>query len=117
MEATAKGKYLRCSARKMRQIADMVRKSSVDSAIAQLFALKKTKKSAVMLEKVLQSAVANIREKNSSSNIENESLKISTITVDAGPHIKRIKFRAQGRGFRINKKHCHLTIGVTSKDQ
>lgn len=117
MEAIAKGTYLRCSARKMRQVADMIRHDSVDSAIAQLFSLKKTKKSALMLEKVLQSAVANLREKNSDTSLETESLKISKIIVDAGPHIKRIKYRAQGRGFRIHKKLCHLTVGISSPEQ
>jgi len=117
MEAIAKGTYLRCSARKMRQVADMIRNDSVDAAIAQLFSLKKTKKSAQMMEKVLQSAVANIRDKNASANVTTETLKISSIIVNAGPHIKRIKYRAQGRGFKINKKLCHLTVAVTSKEQ
>ena len=116
MEAVARGTYLRCSARKMRQVADLIRNNSVDSAIAQLFSLRKTKKSAVMVEKVLQSAVANLREKNANAAVETEGLKISKITVDGGPHIKRIRYRAQGRGFRINKKLCHLTVGITTQE-
>ncbi len=115
MEATAKAKYLRCSARKMRQVADMIRNESVDSAIAQLFSLKKTKKSAQMMEKVLQSAVANIKDKNPEANLENGSLKVTKILVDGGPIIKRIRARAQGRAYRIEKKLCHLTVGVSEQ--
>jgi len=97
----------------MRAVADLIRNNSVESALALLFALKKTKKSAKMVDKVLQSAVANFRENNADKHVETNVLKIKTVTVDAGPHMKRIRARAQGRAFRINKRLCHITIAVT----
>ncbi|MFC1584409.1 50S ribosomal protein L22 [Fibrobacterota bacterium] len=113
MESMAKGKYLRCSARRVRRVADMIRNNSVESALATLFSLGKTQKSAMIMDKVLKAAVANLKEKNPTEQIDTDSLKVSSIIVDAGPHIKRIKARAQGRAFRINKKMCHLTLSVT----
>ncbi len=113
MEAIAKGMYIRCSARKMRLVADMIRTKKVESAMALLFSLKKTKKTAEYVDKILKSAVANLKDKNAEAQIKTENLVISNITVDAGPHIKRFKPRAQGRAFRINKKLCHLTLSVS----
>ncbi len=113
MEAVAKAKYLHCSAQKMRLVADLVRNTKVDSAIARLYALSKTKKSARMIDKVLKSAIANIKEMNTDIHVETDNLSISSITVDAGPHVKRIRPRAQGRAFRIQKNLCHLTISIS----
>ena len=115
MEAIAKARYLRCSARKMRQVADIVRGQRVESALSYLFSLSKVKKSAFMVEKVLKAAIANIKEKNLNENIEASQLVISTIVVDQGPSLRRIRPRAQGRAFRINKKQCHLALVVTKK--
>ena len=113
MEATARAKYLRCSARKMRLIADSIRNLPVDTAMGLLFVQKKTKKSAELVDKVLKSAVANLREKHTDQSVETENLKIKSITVDAGPHIKRFRPRAQGRAFHIHKKLCHLTVDIS----
>ena len=111
MEATVHTKYLRCSARKMRVIADMIRNTPVDAAISQLFVLRKTKKSAVMVEKALKSAIANFKEKNADAGTEN--LKVTSILVDGGPLIKRIRPRSQGRAFKIHKQLCHLKIAIS----
>lgn len=113
MESVGKGKYLRCSARKVRTVADLIRNNSVDSAMAMLFSLAKTKKSAKIVDQVLKAAVANYKENNPDAQVDTDKLKIKSIIVDGGPHIKRIKARAQGRAFRINKKTCHLTVAVT----
>jgi large subunit ribosomal protein L22 len=114
MEAIAKAKYLRCSARKVRQVADLVKGMNIDSANAILFPLKKSKKSARLLDKVLKSAVANLKEKNTSTSIDVDSIIVRSIQVDGGPQIKRIRARAQGRAFRIIKKQCHVTIAVSN---
>ena len=81
--------------------------------MALLFSLSKTKKSAKILDKVLKAAVANFKEKNPDAQVDTDKLKIKSIAVDGGPHIKRIKARAQGRAYRINKKTCHLTVALT----
>ena len=113
MEALAKAKYLHTSTNRMRQVADMVRGKPVEAALGILFGLKIRKKSARMLDKVLKSAVANFNVKNENNAAKTKNLKIKSVTVDAGPLVKRIRPRAQGRAFRIEKKLSHLTVVVS----
>jgi large subunit ribosomal protein L22 len=113
MQATAKGNYLRSSTNRMRQVADMVRGKPVDSALAILHGLGLKKKSARMVEKVVKSAVANFNVKGEASGAKAKNLTVKTITVDAGPLVKRIRAHAQGRAFRIEKKLSHLTVVVS----
>jgi large subunit ribosomal protein L22 len=112
MEATAKGKYLRSSTNRMRQVADMIRGKSADTASAILFGMGPKKKSARMVEKVLKAALSNWQVKQGSGS-RGGALKVKSITVDAGPLVKRIQPRAQGRAFRIEKKLSHLTVVVS----
>ena len=112
MEATAKAKYLRSSTNRMRLVADMIRGRSVDAASAILFGLAPRKKSARMVEKVLKAALSNWQVKQGSGS-RGGALKVKSITVDAGPLMKRIRPRAQGRAFRIEKKMSHLTVVVS----
>ncbi|HAO98942.1 MAG TPA: 50S ribosomal protein L22 [Fibrobacteres bacterium] len=112
MEATAKAKYLRSSTNRMRQVADMIRGKSVETASAILFGLGPRKKSARMVEKVLKSALANWQVKQGSGT-RGGNLRVKSVTVDAGPLVKRIRPRAQGRAFRIEKKLSHLTVVVS----
>ncbi len=111
MEAVAKAKFMRTSPRRIRQVADMVRGQSVDSALAILFGLKSGKKGARIVDKVLKSAVANWQNKEDASR--SKSLLVKTIMVDEGPMMKRIRPRAQGRAFRVQKKFSHLTVVVS----
>lgn len=112
MEATAKSKYLRSSTNRMRQVAELIRGKTVESASAILFGLGPRKKSARMVEKTLKSAVANWQVKQD-GGIRGKLLVVKSVTVDAGPLIKRIRPRAQGRAFRIEKKLSHLTVVVS----
>jgi large subunit ribosomal protein L22 len=112
MEATAKAKYLRSSTNRMRQVADLIRGQSVEAASAILFGLGPRKKSARMVEKVLKSAVANWQVKQE-GGVRGKVLTVKSVTVDAGPLVKRIRPRAQGRAFRIEKKLSHLTVVVS----
>jgi large subunit ribosomal protein L22 len=111
MQAIARAKHLRTSPNRMRQVADLVRGKSVDAAIAILFGLKKTKKSAGMVDKTLKAAIANFQ--NNTEAAKGKNLTIQSITVDGGPLMKRIRARAQGRAFRIEKKLSHLTIVIS----
>ena len=85
----------------------------MDSALAILLGLGMKKKSARMVEKVLKSAVANFGVKSEASGSKAKNLTVKTITVDAGPLIKRIRAHAQGRANRIEKKLSHLTVVVS----
>lgn len=114
MEAIAKGKYMRSSTLRMRQVADMVRGKPVEDALGLLYGLSLKKKSAAMLEKVLKSAVANYQVKSDAAGAgKARNLVVKAVTVDAGPLMKRIRAHAQGRAFRIEKKLSHLTIVVS----
>jgi large subunit ribosomal protein L22 len=111
MEAIAKAKYLRSSTNRLRQVADMIRGQSVESALGVLYGLRMRKKAAVLMDKVLKSAVANFQVKE--PNTRGKALTVKTVTVDAGPLVKRIRPRAQGRAFRIEKKLSHVTVVVS----
>jgi len=107
MEVSAKLKGARISAQKARLVADQIRGMPVEEAINLLeFS---SKKAAHLVKKVLQSAIANA-ENNEGADID--ELKISTIYVDEGMTMKRIKPRAKGRADRILKRSCHITIKV-----
>ena len=104
-EATAK--FVRVSARKARLIADLIRGESVPSAQAILaFA---TRDAAVPVRKVLESAMANA-DHNAGMNVRD--LFVTRATVDEGPTMKRFQPRAMGRAGKINKRTCHITIGL-----
>lgn len=110
MEAVAKAKYLRYSARKLRQVADLVRGKSVEQALTTLSLMGNQKKGAPLLQAVLKSAVANFQQKEGGASIPTAQISLKTVMVDEGPIIKRIQARAQGRAYRIEKNLCHVTI-------
>ncbi|MGB0662987.1 MAG: 50S ribosomal protein L22 [Pontibacterium sp.] len=103
--ATLKG--ARISAQKARLVADQIRGKSVDEALNTLAF--STKKGAAIMKKVLESAVANA-EHNEGADID--ELRVSTVFVDEGMTMKRIKPRAKGRADRILKRSCHITVKV-----
>ena len=103
----ATAKYVRCSARKARLVADLVRGKSVPEARAILAFSPRA--AAVPVRKVLQSAAANAEH---NASLDADELVLARVTVDEGPTIKRFRPRAQGRATRINKRTCHITIGL-----
>ena len=110
MEVAAKLKGARMSAQKARLVADQIRGKSVESALEILqFS---GKKGADIIKKVLESAIANA-EHNDGADID--ELKVSTIYVDEGMIMKRIRPRAKGRADRILKRSCHITVKVAEK--
>jgi large subunit ribosomal protein L22 len=110
VEVTAKLKGAKLSAQKARLVADQIRGKSAESALEILqFS---TKKGADIIKKVLESAIANA-EHNDGADVD--ELKVSTIFVDEGMTLKRIKPRAKGRADRILKRSCHITVKVSEK--
>jgi large subunit ribosomal protein L22 len=107
MEISAKLKNAPLSAQKARLVADQIRGMPVDKALDTLrFS---TKKAAVIMKKILDSAIANA-EHNESSDID--ELKVSTVYVDEGVTLKRFRARAKGSANQILKRTCHITIKV-----
>jgi large subunit ribosomal protein L22 len=107
METTASIQGVRLSAQKGRLVADLVRGKPVDKALAILSFT--PKKAAVIIRKVLESAIANA-EHNDAADID--ELRITRILVEQGPTLRRFSARAKGRGTRINKKSCHVFVTV-----
>ena len=107
MEVSACLRGTRLSAQKGRLVADMVRGLPVDKALNVLAF--SPKKGATVIKKVLESAIANA-EHNEGADID--SLKVRTIYVDQGATLKRFTARAKGRGNRISKPTCHITVTV-----
>lgn len=110
VEAIAKHRFARTSAQKARLVADQVRNLPVDKAISILTF--SNKKAAVLVKKVLDSAIANA-EHNEGADID--TLKVSHIIVNEGPTMKRIRPRAKGRADRIMKRTSHITIVVSDR--
>ncbi len=106
-EVAAKLRGARLSAQKARLVADQVRGKPVAEAL-NILAFS-PKKAAVLVRKVLQSAIANAEENN---GMDIDELRVSTICVDEGMTLKRILPRAKGRADRIMKRTCHITVKV-----
>ena len=107
MEVAAKLSGARLSAQKARLVADQVRGKPVEEALDILTF--SPKKAASIMKKVLESAIANAEHND---GLDVDELKVSTVHVDEGPTLKRIKPRAKGRADRIFKRTCHITIKV-----
>ena len=108
METTAKLRGIRLSAQKGRLVADQVRGLPVDKALNVLTF--SPKKGAGIIREILESAIANA-EHNDGADID--ELKVSAIFVDRGTLMKRTSARAKGRGNRIVKATCHITLTVS----
>lgn len=112
METFAKLKYSRMSAQKCRLVADQIRGLSIEQALNLLTF--STKKAAVFIKKVLESAIANA-EHNNGADVD--ELRISSIYVDQGPSMRRFQARAKGRGNQILKRTCHITVKVSDEQE
>ncbi len=111
MQAKAHLKYLRISPRKVSVVLDLIRNKPAKYAMA---ILKNTNRaSAEPVAKLLKSAMANA-ENNFGMNVD--SLIVKECYAGAGPILKRIMPRAQGRAFRINKRTSHVTIVLEEKE-
>ena len=110
MEARAINKYVRMSPLKVRIVLDLIRNKNVEEAMAILEYTHKD--AAVVINKVLKSAVA-----NAENNLElnRDSLYVSEAYCGPGPTLKRFRPRAQGRATGIRKRTSH--IGVTVRER
>lgn len=110
MEVAAKLKGAGLSAQKARLVANQIRGKRVEEALNILTF--SPKEAAAIIKKVLNSAIANA-EHNEGADID--ELRVSTIFVDEGLTMKRIRPRAKGRADRICKRTCHITVKVADE--
>lgn len=116
MESKAILRYARVSPQKARLVADLVRGRDVAEAIEVLSFTQK--KSAPMIRRLVESAVANAEvaaEQGAGGDLDIDDLYIKTIYVDAGPSLRRFRPRAQGRATPILKKTSHITVELATR--
>nr|YP_009326669.1 ribosomal protein L22 [Membranoptera platyphylla]AMJ16926.1 ribosomal protein L22 [Membranoptera platyphylla] len=102
------GKYLRLSTHKVRRILEQIKGKNYKEASLMLeFMPYKACKS---INKILQSALSNIKNNNDKLDINTNNIIISKAFANKGPTLKRVQPRAQGRAFPIHKPTCHITI-------
>jgi large subunit ribosomal protein L22 len=110
MEAVAKAKFVRISPRKARLVADAIRGMNVGEALSRLEFT--PKKAALLVTKVLKSAVANASQNQS---VDVDRLYVKKAFVDGGPVLKRWRPRAMGRAYIIRKRTSHITVVLDEK--
>lgn len=108
MTTIARLNTARVSAQKCRLVADQIRGLKVEKAI-DILAFS-SKKSAQIMKKVLESAIANA-EHNDGADID--ELRVNAVEVGEGATLKRMSARAKGRSNRISKRTCHITLQVS----
>jgi len=108
VEVSAIAKHVRLSPQKARLVVDQIRGKAIEKALDILdFS---SKRAAKEVKKVLESAIANA-EHNEGADID--ELYVATVYVNPGITLKRLRARAKGRGDRILKRSCHITITVS----
>ncbi|HMV65242.1 MAG TPA: 50S ribosomal protein L22 [Myxococcota bacterium] len=110
MESTATLRHVRVSARKARLVADLVRGKDVPDAIEVLSFLQK--KSAPLVRKLIESAVANAEfaAGRDETSVDVDRMFVKTIFVNAGTTLRRFRPRAQGRATKVLKKTSSITV-------
>ncbi|MBA5851761.1 50S ribosomal protein L22 [Clostridium sp. cel8] len=112
MEAKAIAKYVRMSSTKVQIVLDLIRGKNVNEAFA---ILKYTpKEAAVVVNKLLKSAVANAE---NNLDLDSNNLYISQAYACQGPTLKRFQPHAQGRAFSIKKRSSHITLVVKEREE
>jgi ribosomal protein L22 len=104
----ASAKYVRVAPRKARLVADQVRGLHIEQARALLEFSPRT--AARDIQKLINSAAANAENNH---DLVGDEMRISTITVDEGPTLRRYRPRALGRATPINKRTCHIAVALT----
>ncbi len=110
METTAVLSRTRISEIKGRLVADQIRGLKVSRAVTLLSF--SPKKAAKLIKKLLESAIANA-EHNEGADIDD--LYVSSIYVERGSLLKRVRARAKGRGNRLMKPTSNIFLTVSDK--
>mgnify|MGYP004729025141 FL=1 len=103
-------KFVRISDTKARIVLDQIKGKGVIEAMGIL--KYSPRYAAEIIEKVLKSAIANAVNNN---ELDENNLYVADVVANQGPTLKRIRPRAQGRAYRINKKTAHISIYLVEK--
>jgi len=113
MRPTAKISYARVSVQKACFVLDAIRGKDVETALGIL--MYNPRYASTVIEKVLKSAIANAENNEKYSHMDTSNLYIQECYANKGPTMKRIKPRAQGRAYRIEKRMSHITIVLNER--
>ena len=102
---SAKLSYARIPTQKACFVLDAIRGKDVETALGIL--AYNPRYASTVIEKLLKSAIANA-ENNNGMKVEN--LYVAECYANKGPTMKRVKPRAQGRAYRIEKRMSHITV-------
>ena len=102
---SAKLSYARVPVQKACFVLDAIRGKNVDEALGIL--MYSPRYASSVIKKLVESAVANAENNN---NLDPSGLYIAECYASDGPIMKRIKPRAQGRAYRIEKRMSHITV-------
>lgn len=106
MAITVKNRKIGIAPRKVRQVCDLIRNKKASEAIKILRFCEK-KEIALVLTKLINSGLTIATESN---KYDIDNLSLTQIFTDAGPTLKRVQPRAQGRAFRVRKRSSHVTL-------
>ena len=109
MIAQAQSTYMRVSPSKVRLVIDLIRGKNIP--VSRAILLQANRGPVKAIQKVLESAVNNAKQKG----LSEEQLFVSKIIADSGPHWKRFRAAAFGRASEILKRTTHLTIELDVK--
>ncbi len=111
MEAVAKLNNCPLSPRKMRLVVDQIRGENVNKALS-ILKFNQKQAYALLVEKLLLSAIANWQLKNDAKLDDETGLIVKSIFVNQGRTVKRLSPAPQGRAYRIRKRSNHITLVV-----
>ena len=105
MEIIARTRMIRISPRKVRLVGDVIKRKNINDAMGMLMYM--PQKAAFILKKLLDSAVANAKQKK---YVDVDNLFVKNVIVDGGPVLKRFLPRAMGRATKVRKRTSHITM-------
>ena len=112
MQAKAEARYIRVSPQKARLVVNLIRGQNADAARTTLRTT--NKRIAPVVEKVLNSAIANVKDR--SEDVDVDKLYVSEAYVHEGPRMKRIRPAPMGRAYRYQRRLSHIVIKVAEKE-
>jgi large subunit ribosomal protein L22 len=114
-EFRAEAKFQRTSPQKAKLVLDMIKGLRVEQAINTIHF--STKRMAPVVEKVLQSAIANAAYVSGEQglDVDVDNLYVHTAIANEGPRLKRIRPAPMGRAFRYQRRLCHIIVTVAEK--
>jgi large subunit ribosomal protein L22 len=113
MEAKAEARYIRVSPQKARLVVNLIRGQNAGQARTTLRST--NKRVAPTVQKVLDSAIANARERF--EDVDVDRLIVSEAYVNEGPRAKRVRPAPMGRAYRVQKRMSHIVIKVSAREE